>query len=142
MKRILFLTLILGMIGTSSCKKDKDCSLDSSSITGTYKVIHSYYKANSTTAEVDEFTSWDACEKDDLIKIIAGGALTLQDAGVACTPAGDESGTWSLIGNTITITWAGSTPETESISSFSCSGMTVQEDLPNGGYTKTVLQKL
>jgi len=130
------------MIGTSSCKKDKDCSLDSSSITGTYKVIHSYYKANSTTAEVDEYTTWDACEKDDLIKIMAGGALIFQDAGVVCTPAGDESGTWSLNGTTITVAFAGGSPVTESISNFSCSGMTIQEDLPNGGYSKTVLQKL
>jgi hypothetical protein len=138
MKKIILSALVVAMAATG-CKKDKEtvCNLDAAGIVGSYKITSVLYKADASTPEVDLFTLYDACEKDDIIKLNSGGTVTYQDAGTVCTPPGDDTGTWSLSGTTLTIDG-----EAATVSNYSCSGMTgTITGTTAGEYTKIVLAR-
>jgi hypothetical protein len=124
MKKLIFFSLII--CSGLSCKKntDKTCNLDTASVAGSYKVTAIRYKATATSPETDYYNQFypDACERDDIITLNANGTATYTDAGVKCTPAGDDTGTWSLSGNTITIDGGPA-----HVDSFNCSSMTISE---------------
>jgi len=112
MKKLSLLPLVLftiiGMIFIS-CKKDKDktpdCSTDVASISGSYKFTAYTYKETPTSPEQDWLSTVfpDPCEKDDVISFNANGNYTVTDAGIVCSPAGGDNGTWSLSGNSMNI---------------------------------------
>ncbi len=122
-KFLLFFTIIA--FAFSSCKKkeksnDKDCSLTEANLLGSYKVTSVKYKASASTPEVefiDQF--FDPCAKDDVTTFNADHTYTYTDAGTACSPNGDRTGTWSLAGNTATVDGQSGT-----IENFSCTGFT------------------
>lgn len=123
MKKILLSALVLS-IAFTSCKKDdvKVCDLNATNLVGSYKTTAITYKADAATPAVDIFNDplfYDACEKDDLLIFNANNTITFSDAGVVCTPAGNDTGVWTLAGSTVTIDG-----ELATITSFSCSGMT------------------
>lgn len=101
MKKLLFLCLIVTTF--ISCKKDKDdeCELTTAAMAANYKVSAVRYKATATSAETDYFNAWftDACERDDVVSLNANGTYVFTDAGVVCSPPGDDTGTWSISGN-------------------------------------------
>ena len=84
----------------TSCKKDKDktCALSVTAVAGNYKITAIRYKATPTSAETDYFNIFfsDPCERDDVFSFNANGTYILTDAGVRCSPPGDDSGLWSL----------------------------------------------
>lgn len=106
MKRINLSAAVL-VTTLMACNKPIDlpdtCANDLTTIVGTYKIIASKYKASSSAPEEDFFTTLPACEKDDIVKLNANGTADYQDAGIACTPNGTYSSTWSLNGNSITM---------------------------------------
>lgn len=140
MKKLLTLATVL-VIAFSSCKKDDPaptCNLDSNGILGGYKITSLLYKANAATPEIDLFALYDACEKDDILTMLANGTYTVTEGATACTPTNADSGTWSLSGTTLTLdgTNAGT------VSNFSCSGFTItQSDATTGESTKITLVK-
>jgi hypothetical protein len=92
-----------------ACKKKEDqthtCTTDASSISGSYRVTGYTYKASASSPEQDYYNTMfpDACERDDILTFNSNGNWTLKDAGVVCSPSGDDSGTWALSGNTMSI---------------------------------------
>ena len=124
MKKFIFYTLII--CSGLSCKKnnDKTCNLNTASVAGSYKVTAARYKATATSPETDYYSQLfpDACERDDIITLNANGSATFTDAGVKCSPPGDDVSTWSLSGNTITIDGGPA-----NVDSFNCSAITVSE---------------
>lgn len=117
---LLFLPLIVAL---AACKKDKkennDCSLSEANLAGSYKVTAAKYKLSSSTPEVDFFSVFprDECEKDDVTTFNADHTVTYTDAGTVCSPANNDTGTWSLSGTTLTIDGEAGTLE-----GFSCAG--------------------
>jgi Lipocalin-like domain len=103
-----FLAALLVSSTLLSCKKEKEdpkpepCSKTMNGIAGTYKLSSLKYKISPTAAEQDALIFLDACERDDILKLNANGTSSLQDAGIVCSPSGDDNGTWSVTGNTIT----------------------------------------
>jgi hypothetical protein len=120
MKKLINYSLVLVLF--VSCSKDKEntCKLDSASLSGSYKVTAAKYKASSSAPETDYYNQLysDACEKDDIVTLNTNGTYTFTDAGVKCTPSGDDTGTWSLSGNTLTIDGGA-----ENVDSFNCSAL-------------------
>lgn len=116
-KAMLSLLPVLLLLG--ACKKDS-CKTDAASLAGAYKVSAVKYKINSSLPEADytdEFFS-EPCEKDDVLTLNANGTYTVTDAGVVCSPAGGDSGSWSVSGNTINVL-----DEDYNISSFNCNDL-------------------
>jgi len=115
----LILSLLLTSFLFAGCSKDddddKNCDLNHANLVGTYKIKALTYRLNASSPEIDVYPSLDACEKDDLIVFNDNGSVIFQDLGVVCTPSGNDTGTWSLTGNTITLDG-----EAGTVSSFNC----------------------
>lgn len=123
MKKIILALFVLATV--ASCKKDDDktCDYSQANFAGTYKVTAAKYKANTATAEVDEFATWDACQKDDLIVFNSNSSINYQDAGSVCTPSGNDTGIWAYTSsNTVNVDG-----EVYSVASFNCSGATLTQ---------------
>lgn len=124
MKKFIFFVVVI--CSGLSCKKNTDqtCNLDTASVAGSYKVTAVRYKATATSPETDYYSQFfpDACERDDIITLNTNGSATFTDAGVKCSPPGDDVSTWSLSGNTITIDGGPA-----NVDSFNCSSITVSE---------------
>ncbi len=113
MKKLSILPILLFTIAVTigiSCKKDDDkktatCATDVASISGSYKFTAYTYKETPTSPEQDWLPTVfpDPCEKDDVISFSTNGNYTITDAGIVCSPAGGDSGTWSLSGNSMNI---------------------------------------
>ena len=109
-----------------SCKKDSGssnntCSLSSSAIVGTYKIIAATYQATATSAPTNDYATWDACEKDDLITINSNNTYQFSDGALVCNPSGAETGTWFLNGSVLVINTNGSTNSySQTITEFNC----------------------
>jgi len=124
-----FTWLIILLIGTilfvSSCKKkDKTdvCSLTKANFAGSYKMESVKYKASASSPEIDGTSFIDACELDDVTTFNVNHTYTYTDAGTACSPSGDDSGTWSVSGNSIIVD-GGTAP----IDNFNCSSFTISD---------------
>jgi hypothetical protein len=121
-KRTIKSVLITLLLGSTfmACKKDtvqeESCIISTQSLAGTYKLTALQYKQNNDATGQDYLALMDACEKDDRIILNANGTYTYKDLGVVCLPSQDDTGTWSVNGNTLTSDGAiGGT-----ISSFDC----------------------
>lgn len=101
MKKTTFIILV--SILCFSCNKDKnECTITTAAISGSYKITAVTYKASATANETDYFNILfpDACQRDDVYTFNAAGTYQLKDAGIVCSPSGDDNGTWSLTGTT------------------------------------------
>jgi hypothetical protein len=101
-----------------SCNKDDNpptCTTTTATLAGTYKIIANTYKETPTSDEEDQYALKDACEKDDLLVLNSNNTYNATDAGIACSPPNDESGSWSLSGSNLTIDG-----EPVTIKSFDC----------------------
>ena len=122
MKKLTLLVLTLSVL--VSCKKDKTCNKDMAGMSGSYKVTAATYRSTPTGTEQDYYSTLysDACERDDIITLNSNGTYVFTDAGVKCVPSGDDTGTWNVSGNNITIDG-----QTEQIESFDCSRLVILE---------------
>lgn len=88
-----------------SCSREPDetqlCSTNMTTLSGTYKLTAVKYKASPSATEMDYLVFMEDCEKDDLVTLNPNGTYNYKDAGTSCAPKGDDSGTWSLSGNTV-----------------------------------------
>jgi Lipocalin-like domain len=100
---MLGLSLLLSLLG--ACKKENKaedpCTTSQQGLAGTYRLTALKYKMSASSPEQDYLVFLDACERDDLITLNANGSYSYQDAGTSCTPSGNDSGTWTVTGNTI-----------------------------------------
>jgi len=139
MKKLLTIPFLFFLF--ISCNKDDDpptCTTTAATLTGTYKVIASTYKETPTSDETDEYALREACEKDDLIVLNSNNTYNATDAGIACAPPNDDSGSWSLSGSTLTIDG-----DPVTIKSFDCKTLVLisKDDLISGDETSLTLQK-
>ena len=109
-----------------SCKKDKgdnnNCTIATASITGNYKITAVTYKSSATAPETDYFNMLfpDACERDNVYAFSSNGSYTINDAGIVCSPASDDDGTWSVSGNIMTIDG-----DAVDVKSFDCQSLVI-----------------
>ena len=122
MKKIILSLVVLSTVLVSCKKTDKNCDLNANNLVGTYRLTAATYKANTATAAIDLFATLSPCEKDDLLILNSGGTYTYTDAGVVCSPSGNDTGLWSFSGSTLIIDG-----DAYSVPSFSCSGMTITQ---------------
>lgn len=135
MKKIISISF-LAIVLFSSCKKDDPtptCTLSATSILGTYKTTGATTQANAQAPIVDDYATWDACEKDDLITFSAGNVLNSVEGATSCNPPSDPfSANWALSGNTLTISLMGFAINS-TISDFTCNGFKLTSVDPTSG---------
>ncbi len=134
MKKIIVGFTFLALAASCKKDKDKDCSFSEANFVGSYKITALKYKANSSATEVDEFALYSACEKDDVITFNSDHTINYTDAGVVCSPAGNDTGVWSYI-NSNTVNVDG---DVSNIVSFDCSGMVVTINGTTAGEVTTI----
>jgi Lipocalin-like domain len=110
MKKVLLVASI-GLLLFTACKKKDDaapttCELTTAGITGTYKLTKVELNTGAGFSDVTN-VFLDACEKDDLYNFNAAGVFILTDAGVACSPSGTSTGTWSVTSSKLTFSSPG-----------------------------------
>jgi hypothetical protein len=133
MKKLAFISISFITLLTTSCKKETEtCTLSSTSILGSYKIASILYKADAQTPAVDEFTTYEACEKDDILTFNSNGTWTLSEGVTSCNPPNSDNGNWSLVGNIFTVDGSAL-----NISNFSCTEFTLSQSNPTTGESTT-----
>lgn len=133
----------VAVVVLGSCKKEKSaqsCQQTTAGISGSYKLQSIEYKMTPTSTPVDFMTYLDPCEKDDVIQLKNDGTWTYTDAGAICTPAGTDSGIWTLSGNVITSDGVVS----GKIQSYNCKILvcfTENVSVPGDRYTQTLVRQ-
>ncbi len=123
------IVLLAAILIFSSCKKKKDtnnnnnCNLTEANFLGNYKVESVTYKLSASSPDIDGTSRvFNACELDDVTTFNSNHTYTYTDAGTQCTPAGDDTGTWSLSGNNLTFDGV-----QQKIDTFDCTGFIISE---------------
>ena len=145
MKKIISISF-LAVILFSSCKKDEatpTCTLSTTSIIGTYKTTAATIQADAQSPVVDDYATWAACEKDDLITFSAGAVFTTSEGVTSCTPPTDPiSANWALSGNNLNITYMGFALPPIAISDFTCNSFKITSvDATTGEISVTTLTR-
>ena len=122
MRKLVLFVLCVSLFTACKKNKDKTCTQDMAGISGSHRITAVTYKASASATEQNYYDILypDACEKDDVVTFKSDGTYTFTDAGVKCDPAGDDSGTWGVSGNTITVDG-----DLFTIASFNCSTLVV-----------------
>lgn len=89
----------------TACKKEKTSSdITKENISGTYTLKAATATSALTGSQtINLYDMMLPCEKDDQVTLKADYTVLYTDAGTKCEEPGDDTGTWSLAGNTITI---------------------------------------
>jgi hypothetical protein len=90
------ITLLLVIFTFFACQKDPDTKNDPTieNLSGTYGLKALVWTSGGMTINV--YDQLDPCEKDNLIKLNVDKTANFMDAGVACSPAENENGTWYI----------------------------------------------
>lgn len=146
MKKIILFSTVL-LVALSSCKKDKastSCNKTMADIAGTYSIVKIEIGFGGTFVNITD--SLDACEKDDKLTLNANGTTAYMDQGTVCSPAGDDSGTWSIDANgkmTIDDNGGNSDVSKATITSFDCTTLvlTAEDSSTPGEQGRITLKK-
>ncbi|MEO7446014.1 MAG: lipocalin family protein [Ferruginibacter sp.] len=135
MKKLILPVFFAAFIFSSCGKSDKNCTLTSASLQGSYKISSIKYKGSSTQAETEVLNTGlflPACEVDNIFSFNNNGTYTYTDAGVVCNPNSSDAGVWSVSGNTLTVD-GDATP----VTNFGCSSFQITEydSFQNGDIT-------
>ena len=147
MKKIILSAAILATFITG-CKKKDDPAPTTTKTTTQYLTAHSWKisgavsnvaidadgDGNVTTPNTTDLWNggfYSTCDKDDILTLAANGTGTYADAGVSCGGPASTSLTWTLSGNTLTLT-IGTAPNlvVETISITSVDDNTLKVALP------------
>ena len=93
------------MVILVSCSKEggsNSTAINVANISGTYKLTGLTVQLTPLPPQ-SILDSIPDCQRDDLIKLNHDMSLYLVDNGVTCVPPANDTSTWSLNGNTITI---------------------------------------
>lgn len=125
MRKLLCIGIIA--LAFTACKKDDDdksCAVTTTTLAGTYYLESMVYRLPNGFEENVTANFVENCEMDDTYELEAGGTATYNDAGVECSVNGDETGTWALSGNTVTLT-VGAFLGSGQVESFNCKKLVV-----------------
>jgi hypothetical protein len=145
MKKILFIAIAIGTLG--SCKKKDDApqlEVTAANIAGTYRMTAhidledgvTYDRFNGgNIAGVPYSSNYETCEKDDILTFTAAGNVTSAEGATSCTPP-TPSFTFPFTVNTaaktITITAFGQT-EVGTVKSLTAQSLVIENTETSGG---------
>ena len=101
MKKTTFGLALLCLLTATSCKKEKGeekIQLNTTTVSGNYKVTAITMLTGTVESDVRPFFM-EPCEYDDIIQFKTDKTFMVTDAGMKCSPASNETGTWDLPGN-------------------------------------------
>ncbi|MFL5787010.1 MAG: DUF5004 domain-containing protein [Flavisolibacter sp.] len=132
---LLFSCSITGIRCSKSASVSTSIQINTQNLSGTYKLTGITAKDNATGIQIDLYSQLKDCQKDDLEILNANGTYQYVDAGTQCSPPGDFTGSWSVIGSKITLD-----TNTGDIQKFDGKTLIVTSTETNNGSTYTVTQ--
>jgi hypothetical protein len=110
-KKALSAGAFILILAINACKKNDSNGSDPSA--RTVQNLSGSYTLSAITASVlglnvNLYDSLPVCDRDNVIQLDTNKTAHFIDAGVACAPPSDSTGTWSLSSNSDTIYVAGS----------------------------------
>jgi hypothetical protein len=121
MKKLLPVLCFLFLLACDKDDDDAPCTTNAASIAGSYKIIATTYLETPTSDIEDIYTTYDECEKDDVITFKTDNTYNFLDKGALCTPQRNENGTWSYTGSSMTLNGGAIT-----LVSFNCKTMVLE----------------
>lgn len=147
MKKILFAAFVL--LGYNfSCNKNGDVQqrTNAEAILGNWKLTAMTYTPAydynlDGTPENDAYAVMAACEKDNVVSFLSGGAWKNDEGASKCSPSDPQTinGTWSLATDQETLTADG---EVTKILQLDDSVLKLESKLIDGGTTYTIIMTL
>jgi hypothetical protein len=112
MRKILLASSAFGLLLFASVSCSKSNNSSSPSNARTVQNFSGYYIITAATVTVsgvpfDEYASWDACQKDNMIYLKSDLSAQFIDTGIVCVPPQSANGNWSLSSNTDSISVSG-----------------------------------
>lgn len=120
-----FVFFILTIFISLSCSKKSSSSstqITAANLQGSYKITDMKVSVNNQQADV--FSQLSSCQKNDIYYLGANGIYSLGGSSDQSCTDPDDSGTWALSGNTLTITGQSGT-QSFNVSSFSNNNLIV-----------------
>lgn len=87
--KYLFILAMLSLFISWGCKKAETfvpCTFDSTGFTGQYMITEATIRENAQSSPIDDYATWNDCEKDDLYNIDSDGIITFTEGSVSCDP--------------------------------------------------------
>jgi len=105
MKKTTMIILLAFVLLSCDKNKPEPCTINTSSIAGSYKITAMGYKSSPTAVEVDYLNVIldEPCRKDDVLTFRTNSTYTSADVGIVCASSGTRNGSWSLSGNNMII---------------------------------------
>jgi hypothetical protein len=140
MKKILFFVLAAGIFPGCDKNDDTTASLDvtMANVAGNYKITAATMSSGGGSVDIfNNATFFDVCDRDDVYGFTASGNYTVTDAGVQCSPANTDAGTYTVNTGAKTITIDG---EIWTVTSLTSSRMVATQSnfMGSAGATGTV----
>jgi hypothetical protein len=135
-----YLMVVLLGLSLFSCKKDEKTAKEN--LIGKW-MMTAMTISPAQNGVTDQFSTMDACGKDDLVIFNADGTVTNDEGVVKCNasdPQTSSGGTWALStdGKTLTITSTGQAPQVITIVTLSSTSFVGKMTMVNSGVTYTV----
>jgi hypothetical protein len=135
--KILALALLVATT-FSACKKDDDnndsLAVTKENLVATYTLSSLKVKATGVAEQdvTNDPNYVPTCSKDDQIILKSDLTVQYKDAGTVCSPAGDDTGVWSVAGSTLTMD-----QENFTVKSFTKGTLVLEETYTQSGITWT-----
>ena len=134
-RTLLTFTVFTIFITSISCKKSNTSTGGSgdktvAGLSGSYKLTAQTLSTDGVV--VDEYATYDACEKDDIAKLNTDLTYQTVDAGVVCDPPGNTNGNWNLSSNSDSLIIDGSS---QFIESWNGKTLVLTEKASSSGHT-------
>ncbi len=120
-----FLAALAATAILTSCKKEDKTSCDNTvaAIAGNYKITKATFAGQDFTNQMFS----ENCLKDDVYELKADKTVIYKDAGTACSPSSEGTGTWDVVNGRITITHTGDGNDFDGNVSNKCKSIEISE---------------
>jgi hypothetical protein len=101
---ITLLSIVTGFVACNKHHHDSESSITVANLSSTYKITSIIEtETASPSVSYDVYPNLNACIKDDELTLNTKLTVNYSDAGISCSPKGDDSGTWDIVNDSLAL---------------------------------------